>query len=131
MEFKFNSIILEILPKFSKERDYIYVITVFFSIEKGKKNIHIILNFSDTFSIIGTPTAHRALIDLILSRIKKLDTKLDAIVGLEARGFVFGPQIALELQIPFIPVRKPGKLPGKVIKIDYDLEYGTKHFFFV
>ena len=53
-----------------------------------------------------------------------MDTKIDAVVGLEARGFVFGPQVALELQVPFVPVRKLGKLPGKVTKIDYDLEYG-------
>ena len=48
-------------------------------------------------------------------------------IGLEARGFVFAPQIALELQVPFVPIRKKGKLPGQVSKIDYDLEYGNRH----
>ncbi len=83
------------------------------------------LNFSDILGIFINPEAHRALTDLILSRLKVLDTKIEAVVGLEARGFLFGPQIALELQVPFIPVRKLGKLPGKVTKTDYDLEYGN------
>ncbi|CAF0959631.1 unnamed protein product [Adineta steineri] len=82
------------------------------------------ITFIDVFGVFANPKAHRALIDLILSRLKKLGTTIDAVVGLEARGFIFGPQIALELQVPFVPVRKLGKLPGKVAKIDYDLEYG-------
>jgi adenine phosphoribosyltransferase len=61
--------------------------------------------------------------------MKNLDTKIEAVVGLEARGFIFGPQVALELQIPFLPIRKLGKLPGKVEKIDYDLEYGNNILF--
>jgi adenine phosphoribosyltransferase len=61
--------------------------------------------------------------------MKNLDTKIEAVVGLEARGFIFGPQVALELQIPFLPIRKLGKLPGKVAKIDYDLEYGNNILF--
>ncbi|CAF1043646.1 unnamed protein product [Rotaria sordida] len=82
------------------------------------------ITFIDVFGIFADPTAHRALIDVILNRIKKSNTKIEAIAGLEARGFIFGPQIALELQVPFLPVRKHGKLPGKVSTIDYDLEYG-------
>ncbi|CAF3508227.1 unnamed protein product [Rotaria sordida] len=82
------------------------------------------ITFIDVFGIFANPTAHRALIDVILNRIKKSNTKIEAIAGLEARGFIFGPQIALELQVPFLPVRKHGKLPGKVSAIDYDLEYG-------
>ncbi|CAF0979023.1 unnamed protein product [Rotaria magnacalcarata] len=83
------------------------------------------ITFIDILGIFSNPAAHRALIDLILTRIRKLDTKIDAVVGLEARGFIFGPQIALELQIPFLPIRKHGKLPGKLVTIDYVLEYGT------
>lgn len=63
--------------------------------------------------------------------MKKFDNKIDAVVGLEARGMVFGPQIALELQIPFIPVRKLGKLPGRTAKVEYDLEYGNIFFLIV
>jgi len=82
------------------------------------------ITFIDVFGIFANPKAHRALIDLILNRLKSSNTTIDAVVGLEARGFIFAPQVALELNVPFIPVRKHGKLPGKVAKIDYDLEYG-------
>ncbi|CAF0758507.1 unnamed protein product [Rotaria sp. Silwood1] len=82
------------------------------------------ITFVDIFGVFANPTAHRALIDVILNRIKKLNMKIEAVVALEARGFIFGPQVALELQVPFLPVRKRGKLPGKVVKLDYDLEYG-------
>ncbi|NNM44133.1 MAG: adenine phosphoribosyltransferase [Chlamydiae bacterium] len=53
---------------------------------------------------------------------------LDAIVGLDSRGFIFGAALAYELKVPFVLVRKPGKLPCKVEKIDYALEYGTNSF---
>ena len=49
----------------------------------------------------------------------------DAIVGPEARGFIFGPLLAARLGIGFIPIRKPGKLPSSTIKIEYSLEYGS------
>jgi adenine phosphoribosyltransferase len=90
-----------------------------------KKCLSIFFNFSDILGIFVNPEAHRALIDLIVSRVKGLGIKIDTVIGLEARGFLFGPQVALELQVPFIPVRKHGKLPGKVVKTDYDLEYGN------
>ena len=51
--------------------------------------------------------------------------KLDAIAGIESRGFFFGFLLANKLGIPFIPIRKPGKLPFKTVSIDYALEYGT------
>jgi len=46
------------------------------------------------------------------------------VVGLEARGFLFGPTIAARLRVPFVPVRKPGKLPGAVVRATYEKEYG-------
>lgn len=49
---------------------------------------------------------------------------VDLIVGLEARGFVFGPMIAQKLHKPFVPVRKAGKLPGETTRVTYQLEYG-------
>ncbi len=51
--------------------------------------------------------------------------KVDAIVGVESRGFFFGMMMAQELQVPFIPVRKAGKLPYKTVSHEYELEYGT------
>jgi len=51
--------------------------------------------------------------------------KIDAIAGIESRGFLFGYALALQMKLPFIPIRKSGKLPWKTVGIDYDLEYGT------
>ena len=55
-----------------------------------------------------------------------IDEPLDAVVGMEARGFIFGSLVAWELGIGFIPLRKPGKLPYDVISTSYDLEYGSE-----
>ncbi len=53
------------------------------------------------------------------------DKKIDYVVGIESRGFIFGTALAYLLNCGFIPVRKPGKLPAKVISQEYELEYGT------
>ncbi|KAL1124597.1 hypothetical protein AAG570_001221 [Ranatra chinensis] len=53
---------------------------------------------------------------------------VSAIVGLDARGFLFGPSLALHLGVPFIPVRKSGKLPGEVSGMKFELEYGSDEF---
>lgn len=50
---------------------------------------------------------------------------IDFVVGLESRGFLFGTNLAQELGAGFVPVRKPGKLPSKTVKVAYELEYGT------
>lgn len=60
--------------------------------------------------------------DLIMEHILFLE--VDLIVGLDSRGFLFGPMICIELGKPFLPIRKKGKLPGKVIQQKYTLEYG-------
>ena len=54
-----------------------------------------------------------------------IDTEVDHIIGLESRGFLFGTNLAQDLNAGFIPVRKPGKLPHNVLKQSYELEYGT------
>ena len=53
------------------------------------------------------------------------DARLDAVVGIEARGFILGAALALELGVGFVPVRKPGKLPATVLSESYALEYGS------
>jgi adenine phosphoribosyltransferase len=53
------------------------------------------------------------------------DKKLDAIAGMEARGFIFGAALAHAMSLPFIPIRKQGKLPYKTLSENYELEYGT------
>ncbi len=65
----------------------------------------------------------RGLVDQIETKIKKED--IDVIVGLESRGFLFGPMLACDLEASFVLARKPGKLPYKKISHNYDLEYGS------
>ncbi|MES2392196.1 MAG: adenine phosphoribosyltransferase, partial [Acidobacteriota bacterium] len=54
-----------------------------------------------------------------------IDKRIDLVLGIEARGFIFGPALAYRLNAGFVPVRKPGKLPAETVTIKYDLEYGS------
>lgn len=65
-----------------------------------------------------------ALVRIMLSKINR-SLKVDLILGIESRGFLFGPLLAHSLKLPFVPVRKKGKLPGEVLSMTYELEYGT------
>ena len=68
------------------------------------------------------PAFHRA-VDLLLAEVR--DLRIDAVVGMESRGFIFAAPLAYQLGVGFIPVRKLGKLPAKVESVEYELEYGT------
>ena len=78
--------------------------------------------FRDITSLLEVPAAFKATIDLIVEQYK--DQGLTKVIGTESRGFIFGAPVALALGLPFIPVRKPGKLPREVIAQSYQLEYG-------
>jgi adenine phosphoribosyltransferase len=81
--------------------------------------------FRDVFSLLRNPSAFRALQDVMIEHVSlHLTPKPEVVVGLDARGFLFGPLIALHFDIPFIPVRKKGKLPGQVMQVSFALEYG-------
>jgi len=80
------------------------------------------ISFKDITTLISDGEGLKEAIDQIINHIK--DKKIDLIVGPEARGFIFGVPVAYALGIGFIPVRKPGKLPGETISINYGLEYG-------
>lgn len=82
-------------------------------------------NFRDIFTSLLDGRVCTAIRDLLVERVKKSETKIDAIVGLDARGFLFGYTISAELGIPFVPIRKKGKLPGKCRSFEYTLEYGS------
>jgi adenine phosphoribosyltransferase len=78
--------------------------------------------FRDVTSLLANPAAFKAKIDAFVAAYK--DGGFTKIIGTESRGFIFGAPLAYELGIPFIPVRKPGKLPREVISQSYQLEYG-------
>ncbi|BAF30183.1 adenine phosphoribosyltransferase 1 [Oryza sativa Japonica Group] len=79
--------------------------------------------FQDITTMLLKPDAFRDTIELFVERYK--DKGITVIAGVEARGFIFGPPIALALGAKFVPLRKPKKLPGEVISEEYSLEYGT------
>jgi len=79
--------------------------------------------FKDITPILLNPQLTRDIIDEMVNHVKGLN--LDAIVGIESRGFWFGIMLANKLELPFIPIRKKGKLPYKTVSYSYDLEYGS------
>ena len=81
------------------------------------------INFKDITTILLDPILSNEIIDAFIERLK--GKKIDAIVGVESRGFLFGFLLAIKMNIPFIPIRKVGKLPGETLKFKYDLEYGS------
>ncbi|AIY79651.1 adenine phosphoribosyltransferase [Clostridium botulinum] len=81
------------------------------------------ISFKDITTLIGDGEGLKASIDMFVEYLK--DKNVDLIVGPEARGFIFGVPVAYALDAGFVPVRKPGKLPGETISVNYDLEYGS------
>lgn len=79
--------------------------------------------FKDITPILAEPQLVSEIVDWFVEKAK--EDKVDVIVGVESRGFLFGLLIAEKLGIPFVPVRKAGKLPYKTISHSYDLEYGS------
>lgn len=79
--------------------------------------------FRDITPLLGDPKALRATLDLLEKHFG--DSRLDLIVGMESRGFLFGAPLADRLGVGFAPIRKPGKLPCEVESATYELEYGT------
>ena len=78
--------------------------------------------FRDITTLLAEPVG----MALAISKLKSLvsDETIEGIAGIDARGFIFGSILAHELHVPFIPIRKKGKLPFKTISKSYDLEYG-------
>ena len=79
--------------------------------------------FRDITPLLNNGEAYKYAINQMVEYAKKV--KATKILAPEARGFLFGTCVAYELGIPFVPVRKPGKLPREIISEKYDLEYGT------
>ena len=81
------------------------------------------INFKDITSLLMDSKLSNKIIDTFIQRLKNI--KVDAIVGIESRGFLYGFLLANKMNIPFIPIRKKGKLPSETISMSYKLEYGT------
>jgi adenine phosphoribosyltransferase len=80
------------------------------------------ITFYDITTLLRQPAGLRATVDGIAKPYA--DAKIDVVIGIESRGFILGAPVAERLQAGFIPIRKPGKLPAKVISETYALEYG-------
>jgi adenine phosphoribosyltransferase len=79
--------------------------------------------FKDITPLVRDPAAMRLAVHQLIQPF--LGRDITAVAGMEARGFIFGSLVAWDLGLPFIPLRKPGKLPYEVQSVDYDLEYGS------
>jgi adenine phosphoribosyltransferase len=79
--------------------------------------------FKDITPLLLDPAASRVALDALVDAARSREAQL--IVGIEARGLIFGAAIAQALGVGFAPVRKPGKLPREVVSVSYELEYGT------
>lgn len=79
--------------------------------------------FNDITTLLLRPKVFKDTVDLLIERYRGMG--ITVVAGIEARGFIFGPPLALALGAKFVPLRKPKKLPGQVISENYVLEYGT------
>lgn len=79
--------------------------------------------FYDITTLLKDKLGFATLIDALSEHY--LDKDIDLVLGMEARGFIFGPALAYRLNAGFVPVRKPGKLPAATSRVEYDLEYGS------
>ncbi|KAL6215090.1 hypothetical protein ACLB2K_014521 [Fragaria x ananassa] len=79
--------------------------------------------FQDITTLLLDHKAFKHTVDIFVDRYRDMD--ISVVAGVEARGFMFGPAIALAIGAKFVPLRKPRKLPGEVISEAYELEYGT------
>ncbi len=78
--------------------------------------------FRDITTLLSNPAAFRQALNAFHERYQNVP--IDKVVGIESRGFIFGAALANLLQVGFVPIRKPGKLPAKTLREEYELEYG-------
>lgn len=79
--------------------------------------------FKDITPLLKNPVLCNDIVESFAASLG--DIKIDAVAGIESRGFLFGLMLAIKLQVPFVPIRKPGKLPFTTYNQQYDLEYGS------
>jgi len=81
--------------------------------------------FYDITTLLKDKLGFARLIDALSANYIGREKEIDVVLGIEARGFIFGPALAYRLNAGFVPVRKPGKLPAETVNISYELEYGS------
>lgn len=81
------------------------------------------ISFKDITPLMQNPEAYKSVCDVMAQFVKEKQATI--VVGPESRGFIFGCPVATKLNLGFVPIRKPGKLPREEIKVEYSLEYGT------
>jgi len=79
--------------------------------------------FKDITPVLKDMELFNEITDVFARRYK--DAKIDKVAGIESRGFIFGMPLAVKMGIPFVPIRKKGKLPAETVSVSYTLEYGT------
>ncbi|KAI0217800.1 Adenine phosphoribosyltransferase [Lamellibrachia satsuma] len=86
------------------------------------------ITFRDIFPVMRDPVVFADCMALLTEHVQELKQPIDAVIGLDARGFIFGIMLAQQLGVSFVPIRKAGKLPGETIQVSYTLEYGSATF---
>lgn len=81
------------------------------------------IQFKDITTLLAEGAAFRQVVDTLYERY--VDRGIEAVVGIESRGFIFSAPLAYRLGVGLVPVRKPGKLPAATYMVEYELEYGT------
>ncbi len=81
------------------------------------------IQFRDITTLLLDPAGIRAAVEQLAAPFA--NSQIQKVAGVEARGFIFGLAVAMELNVGFVPIRKPGKLPWETVGEDYELEYGT------
>ena len=79
--------------------------------------------FRDMTPVMADPQAMQYITETLSNRLRSLN--VEALAAIDSRGFIFGAPVAAAMDIPFIPIRKSGKLPPPVVGVDYSLEYGS------
>ena len=86
------------------------------------------VTFRDIFSLMRSADLLKLVMELLIEDAKTFGTKIDIVVGLDSRGFLIGPSVAISLGAGFVPVRKSGKLPGDTLTHEFEKEYGKDNF---
>ena len=81
------------------------------------------IQFKDITTLLQNPAGFQHAVEQMIAPFQS--EGVDGVAGIESRGFLFGAPMALALKVPFVPIRKPGKLPAETISASYTLEYGT------